>query len=1580
MFRHTQSRAHSANAAKRRRTLHPGQRSLRFETLEDRRLLAGIAWINRGQTSDGFADVFGANAAAARNVVDAALTFWNRSILNFNQEGGVNQLDVTIQMEAGNESFGGSGGIDTLLGNKPRTGTISLGRGNDTTGDGKGDGGNWYLDPTPYDGSEYQGDTLNGFAGLPTPGGAADGKSSLFSLVVVEMAHVLGMDNRFEASAWNQDINSYLSSTGQADVRDSPGLLWTFTGPSGNALLTTNNGGGGGMDTGYANHVAFPPNVYFGYIGVADCGTAGGDSAIRYIPSKLMVNMLKDMYGYTVQDAYHYGTYYDTLDNSGKLRIVTPGSGNDQVSISSSGGIVTVNLVLGSPVLGADPTTITSIFDSSAVSSIEIDTGEGSDTITLGAFSGTVKVFGGPGAGVDSLIINNATGNNTLSFVGLAGGSHNISLISGIENLTINGSGGNENFYVNRVSGFTSLVVNGGDGGDTCTLANGDLTVSIPSQFPFVFNGGTGNDRIVIENSTQNTLNWNHGVYGSYVDAIAAGYYLAANYTSADVTINGSMRNDTFVLGAGSSGNSLLNGNDGDDNAIVGGGNMTGIQPQNFNGGNGNDQITFDNHLDATNRIWDMRNNEIFFGGLIVLSTASFESVGVLGGSGQDEFDFQGVLGQSFNVDGGPNADDFVLGYQGSVFFSNPVTLLGGTGADLFTVNDAAVSAFTTPLVMDGGAAADFNGLVVNEPLATGYYLGPGYFTPRTGASDLGTFSFVNMLATVITGTSGDNDFTIYSAGVSLGTFTINGGSGNDSFVLAPQLSGYSFKGLTINGQPGTDTFTLDAGGLFTDESYTIGTNTLTIARGGVDFDTVTITSMDSVTLNCGLGNDTIYMSQYSAGIPVTVNGGIGDDTMNVGGGDLPANVTNIAAFNFSGQTGHDTFNLNNGNRTDQWSYTNNTATIQASDVSTGYFIGLGLSAVEQLNVNAGSGIDVMTLTAVPSGETLAFNGGSGGNALNLPPNLATVLGPVFFDGGGDANINQLTNSSATPAVVHVDQTSVGAFAGDTFFPAGASLHFQNVSNMTLTMGSGEDTVYAQPNATATVNIRGGNPTTAPGDTLNLDLTNAVNYVITPTSPTSGNVTSDNLQTLTFSGFETIPNAPQFVDAISFTGAYSQNFDTLPTSGSTLAWSNNSTLSGWSLYRQPATGTAITTIDAGTGSSTTGSFYSFGVLGSGPLTDRALGGLASGGTYFGGPLIGAAAGWIALGLTNDTGAEIGTLSLGYDSEQWRDGGNTSPQTMTLEYGFGNSFTTVPTWTAPGGSFDFTSPIHTATAAALDGNAASNRTSGLGGTLNNLGWTAGNTLWVRWVESNDAGNDHALAIDNVQIGLPAAFFGDFNADGSNDAADYTVWRNTFGSSVVPAYSGADGDGDGTIDQDDYGVWRAHFGEILLPPGSASGMGAVAAGTADAGGQSEIGASFATLAQPLAHDGQLRAESSEPEISESSEMMNSATVAHVSRSVLDAVGERIGALRPGMRRATTVESRVSANRHDAALMTWLSTVWDQDSPDRDAGDGNAQDRLDSRDSVFESFNGAFADFGYDVTRSDLLASGAARLRVA
>ncbi len=227
--------------------------------------------------------------------------------------------------------------------------------------------------------------------------------------------------------------------------------------------------------------------------------------------------------------------------------------------------------------------------------------------------------------------------------------------------------------------------------------------------------------------------------------------------------------------------------------------------------------------------------------------------------------------------------------------------------------------------------------------------------------------------------------------------------------------------------------------------------------------------------------------------------------------------------------------------------------------------------------------------------------------------------------------------------------------------------------------------------------------------------------------------------------------------------AYSQSFDTLATTGTANAWSNNVTLLGWYAVqslpggvsstgvRDPI-GTAgnpwnsVSTYRAGDGTSNAGALWSFGA--GTAATDRALGSIGSGtpGDFV----------W-ALVLQNTTGTGLTDFTLNYVGEQWRDGGNTNLALQKAEFDY-TVLNALPTNSDLTGSnlagytavpsLDFTSPTATAVAGPLDGNAAANRTA-LGQTVN-LVWGAGQYLVLRWWDDNHVGNDHGLSIDDLSF--------------------------------------------------------------------------------------------------------------------------------------------------------------------------------------------------------------------------------------
>lgn len=56
-------------------------------------------------------------------------------------------------------------------------------------------------------------------------------------------------------------------------------------------------------------------------------------------------------------------------------------------------------------------------------------------------------------------------------------------------------------------------------------------------------------------------------------------------------------------------------------------------------------------------------------------------------------------------------------------------------------------------------------------------------------------------------------------------------------------------------------------------------------------------------------------------------------------------------------------------------------------------------------------------------------------------------------------------------------------------------------------------------------------------------------------------------------------------------------------------------------------------------------------------------------------------------------------------------------------------------------------------------------------------------------------------------------GDYNGDGTVNAADYTVWRNAVEAGATTILNEGAGISPGAVDQADYAFWRDHYGDVL-----------------------------------------------------------------------------------------------------------------------------------------------------------------------
>lgn len=237
-----------------------------------------------------------------------------------------------------------------------------------------------------------------------------------------------------------------------------------------------------------------------------------------------------------------------------------------------------------------------------------------------------------------------------------------------------------------------------------------------------------------------------------------------------------------------------------------------------------------------------------------------------------------------------------------------------------------------------------------------------------------------------------------------------------------------------------------------------------------------------------------------------------------------------------------------------------------------------------------------------------------------------------------------------------------------------------------------------------------------------------------------------------------------------------ETFDGLQSTAATYTWTDNVTV--------PAAYSTQATYVAGTGTSTTGGLHSYGVAGTNAVTERALGTLGSG----------SAAPFTAFRLTNGTGTTIGSLNVSYNGEQWRNGGVATAQTISFQYQVANAGTitdaNVPStgWTSVP-ALNFTSPIFSVTAGALDGNAPANRTAIASLVTFGVPVAPGQEIWIRWQDIDDTGNDHGLAVDDLTVSANAVPAGPGTVQFS--ATSYTELEGNTATITVNRTGGSSG---------------------------------------------------------------------------------------------------------------------------------------------------------------------------------------------
>lgn len=683
-----------------------------------------------------------------------------------------------------------------------------------------------------------------------------------------------------------------------------------------------------------------------------------------------------------------------------------PAMGNDNIVMSSGGGLTTISSVLttGSP-------TFESVTFANPATSLIINANAGDNTIQLS---------GGDVTFTSSLTVNAGDGNDTIN-----GTSWTLATIlnGGLGDDTI--TGGTSQDFVFGGDGADSINGSGGD--DVLFGEAGDDTVDGGEGADFA-DGGANNDSILGGNGVDTLTG---GDDDDFVDG-GAGDETVSGGTGND-TVQGGLGADTVV---GGDGNDSLSGGDGDDSLDGGFGDDTlsgDAGNDMLNGDAGNDLVVTNGDVDQTLTDTDVTLVGVETDTLIGLSV---EGARLIAGSGNNLLDASG----------------FTLG---------GVTLVGGLGQDTLIG-----TAFDD--VLDGGITNDFTGLdAVIDPLnimdgADSIDGGDGRDTLNgRGGDDIILGGAGNDCLLGGAGNdfidAGDDDDNVEGNGGSdsllggAGIDTIDGGDSTDT--IRGGADGDSLLGGLANdfidGEDGDDT--IDAGD---------GNDT---ATGGDGNDSVGGGAGDD-TLTGGLGDDSINGNDGND----TLDGNAGADTLFGGSGD-DSLISTEGSDQILGQGGIDSFTYN-GDATQDDNFTITAVGLGFGPATGIGLARLNLTVfstnligVENFTLNMGGGNDLLTLgdlASVTDLTRLNINAGTGNDTVDGALSTSTTVALSVTLGDGDDSVQGTAASDTVDGGLGAD-TIIGNDGADSILGGDGNDSLNgNMGNDTILGGTGDDCIF----------------------------------------------------------------------------------------------------------------------------------------------------------------------------------------------------------------------------------------------------------------------------------------------------------------------------------------------------------------------------------------------------------------------------------------------------------------------------------------------------------------------------------------
>lgn len=642
-------------------------------------------------------------------------------------------------------------------------------------------------------------------------------------------------------------------------------------------------------------------------------------------------------------------------------------------------------------------------------------------------FDATANYYFDGQAGIDSITLNDSgdaidDGDSTYTDRHINGLGEHISKhdsfnvktldlqFASVDRLSLTTGGSNDTIYFSGTQ-TSQVTLNGGGGDDSFfNLDDNETSFALDSAGTAVIVGGLGDDQIGLVD---------HEAAGVDEYAVAATYVASRDgnntrYVNFDATLEhltleqNDASTSTFVHGkpAAMTLSLLLGG--GNDQVTVGNGDFDdhGLFVSNTTvlGGAGNDTITATDFADE----YDPFENENFTFELFSLSKGT---AGVTYGG----FESQQYTGSS-SADGLPThlSRVFINAIQSSI----GSTLIFANGSRMHTVNvaDGNFANLTGSLNIElHGSGPDT--INFNNQNGTG---DKTYELTATQLLQPYPISFIgaNLLA-VNAGTGNDLLVTsIVNAGTAV---TLNGGTGNDLI----SVGNGAFAGLD-------GSVTAIGGGGTSDEVRWVNSFEVTPISA-----TLTATSFSANGVpnlyyaDCDLAKiiygGTSTTAVNSTSIPTTITGTNGNDVVNVGNGDIDANIPTVGTLFVDGKGGFDRINLNDQSDTadaDQYIF-DITAGTRFRKIAGPITSTVTSLDVEERVLNANNGHNLISVSTGVTAVRINANGGN--DDIQIDDATATAPATVSSGSGDDQlSVNGDNDADTARAIIAQDDSLVG--------------------------------------------------------------------------------------------------------------------------------------------------------------------------------------------------------------------------------------------------------------------------------------------------------------------------------------------------------------------------------------------------------------------------------------------------------------------------------------------------------------------------------------------------------------------------